>query len=86
VAVHVATSVTAARIYREHLSRVTPSCNRLGISLSKRIRHELVVKVNGKRRPRTCEALGRISADYSCARRAPAPITSPCPARPDEAR
>jgi hypothetical protein len=71
VAICVATSVAAARIYREDLPRVTPSCNRLGLSLSKRIRHELIVKINGKRRPQTCEALDRISADYSCARRAP---------------
>jgi hypothetical protein len=54
----VASSVAAARrIYREDLPRVTASRNRLGLSLSKRIRHRLVVKINGKRRPQTCEIL-----------------------------
>jgi hypothetical protein len=38
------TSVVAARIYREDLPRVTASHNRLGLSLSKRIRHGLVAK------------------------------------------
>jgi hypothetical protein len=82
----VATSVVAADIYREDLPRVTASHNRLGLSLSKHIRHELIAKINGKRRPRTCEALGWILVDYSCTRRAPAPIASPCAAPPDKAR
>jgi hypothetical protein len=73
----VATSVAAARIYREDLPRVTTSCNRLGLSLSKRIRHELVEKINGTRRPRGCETLCRILADYSRARRAPTPRPAP---------
>jgi hypothetical protein len=86
-------SVTATCIYREDLSRVTASHNRLGLSLdlprvtashnrldlslSKCIRHEPVAKINGKKRPCACEALGRISVGYSRARRAPAPIASP---------
>jgi hypothetical protein len=80
----VATSVAATRIYREDLPRVTTSCNRLGLSLSKRIRHELVEKINGTRRPRGCETLCRILADYSRARRAPVPIASPRHAPPGE--
>jgi hypothetical protein len=89
--VFVAISVAATRIYREDMPTVTASRNWLGLSLSKRIRHGLVAKINGKRRPRACEALGRILVDYSCTRRAPAPIASPChtprhaPPRPDEA-
>jgi hypothetical protein len=56
----VASSVAAARcIYREDLPRVTTSRNRLGLSLSKRIRHRLVVKINGKRRPQTYEVLAK---------------------------
>jgi hypothetical protein len=78
-------SVVVTHIYREDLPRVTMSYNRLGLSLSKHIRHELVEKINGKRRPLTCEALGRILMDYSHARRSPAPIASPRPARPGEA-
>jgi hypothetical protein len=73
----VASSVAAARIYREDMPKVTASHNRLGLSLSKRIRHGLKATINGKRKPWTCEALDRILVDYSCARRAPAPITSP---------
>jgi hypothetical protein len=73
-------------IYREDLPRVTTSCNQLDLSLSKRIRHGLIAKINGKRRPRACEALGWISADYSCARRAPAPIALPHHATPCHAR
>jgi hypothetical protein len=69
----ITTSVTVARIYRKDPPRVITSHNRLGLSLSKRIRHGLVAKINGKRKSRTCEALGRISADYSRASRAPAP-------------
>jgi hypothetical protein len=56
--------VAAARIYREDPPRVTASRNRLGLSLSKRIRHGLVAKINGKMRSQACEALGWISADY----------------------
>jgi hypothetical protein len=71
-----------------HIYRVTTSRNRLCLSLSKRIRHRLVTKINGKRRPQSCEALGRISMDYSCARHVHAPIASPrhAPPRPGEAR
>jgi hypothetical protein len=77
-------SMVAARIYREDWPRVTTSRNRVDLSLSKRIRHGLVAKINDKRKPRTCEALGRILMDYSCAHRALAPIasprlTTPCP-------
>jgi hypothetical protein len=43
--------MATARIYREDMPRVIASCNRLGLSISKRIRHELVAKINGKRRP-----------------------------------
>jgi hypothetical protein len=57
----VAISVAVARIYREDLSRVTASRNRLGLSLSKRIRHGLIAKINGKRRPRSCKALVLVS-------------------------
>jgi hypothetical protein len=38
------TSVAAAHIYREDLPRVKTSHNRLGLSLSKHIRHRLVAK------------------------------------------
>jgi hypothetical protein len=77
--------MAATRIYREDPPRVTTSRNLLGLSLPKRIRHELTEKINGKRMPRTCEALGRISVDYSRAHRAPTPIVTPHPAWPDEA-
>jgi hypothetical protein len=73
----VSCSIAAACIYRKDLPKVTTSRNRLGLSLSKRIIHSLVAKINDKRRLRTCEALGQISADYSHARRAPAPIALP---------
>jgi hypothetical protein len=59
----VTTSMAAARIYRKDPPRVTASHNQLGLSLSKRIRHGFVAKINGKRRPRTCEALGQISVN-----------------------
>jgi hypothetical protein len=59
--------------------------NRLCLSLSKRTRHELIVKINGKRRPRNYDALGQILVDYSCARHASAPIASPHPVRRGEA-
>jgi hypothetical protein len=36
--------VAAARIYREDLPRVIVSRNRLGLSLSKYIRHRLIAK------------------------------------------
>jgi hypothetical protein len=68
----------------EDLSRITTSRNRLGLSLSKRIRHGLVAKINGKRRPQACEALGQILVDYSRARRAPTPIASPRPGEASE--
>jgi hypothetical protein len=79
--------VAAVRIYREDLPRVTTSHNQVCLSLSKRIRHGLVAKINDKRRPQAREALSQISTDYSRARRAPAPIASPCLAtpRPSEA-
>jgi hypothetical protein len=77
----ITTSVTAARIYRKDMPRVTASCNRLDLSLSKRIRHGLVTKINGKRKSRTCEDLCPISVYYSHACRAPTTI-----APPDEAR
>jgi hypothetical protein len=49
-------SMVAARIYREDLPRVTTSYNRICLSLSKRIRHILIVKINDKRRFWTCKA------------------------------
>jgi hypothetical protein len=60
VFVHVTCSVVTVRIYKEDPSRITASHNRLGLSLWKRIRHRLIAKINGKRRPRTCEALSRV--------------------------
>jgi hypothetical protein len=77
----VTSSVVAARIYRKDLPSVTASRNQQGLSLSKRIRHGLVAKINGKRRLLTCEAFCQISTDHSRARRAPVPIASPHPAR-----
>jgi hypothetical protein len=77
----VSTSVVAAHIYREDSPGVTASRNQLGLFLSKRIRHGLIIKINDKRRPRTYEALGLISADYSRARRAPTPTAASGPAR-----
>jgi hypothetical protein len=50
VVVHVATAMVAIRIYRKDPPSVTASRNRLGLSLSKRIRHGLIAKLNGKRR------------------------------------
>jgi predicted deacetylase len=81
---YVAISVAAAHIYREDPPRVTASRNRLGLSLSKCIRHRLVVKINDKRRSWACEALGRISVDYSRARHAPTPIASAHPTQRGE--
>jgi hypothetical protein len=49
-------SVVAARIYMEGLPRVTTSYNRICISLSKRIRNVLIIKINDKRRFWTCKA------------------------------
>jgi hypothetical protein len=69
--------VTAKRIYREDSSRVTTSHNRLGLSLSKCIRHGLVAKINDKIKPQICEALGRISANHSLTCCVPVPIASP---------
>jgi hypothetical protein len=40
----VTSSMMAARIYREDLPRITASHNRLGLSLSKRIRRGLIEK------------------------------------------
>jgi hypothetical protein len=65
----VTTSMAATHIYREDMPRVTASRNRIALSLSKLIRHGLIAKLNGKRRPQTYESLGRILMDYSCARR-----------------
>jgi hypothetical protein len=79
VVVRCTRSVTAACIYRKDPPMVTASRNRLALSLSKRIRHGPVVKINGKRRSQTCEALGQILVNYSRIRRASAPITSPRP-------
>jgi hypothetical protein len=82
----VAHSVAVACIYREDPPRITASRNRLGLSLSKRIRHRLIAKINGKTKPRTCKALGRISVDHSHTCRAPVPIATPHHSRPDPAR
>jgi hypothetical protein len=83
----VATPVAATSIYREDPPRVTVSRNQLGLSLSKRIRHGLVAKINDKRRSWTCEALSRISANHSCASCARAHyLTLPRHARPGPAR
>jgi hypothetical protein len=86
VTVGVTTTVVATRIYREDPPMATTSHNRLGLSLSKCIRHGLVAKLNGKRRPWAYEALDWISVDYSCTRRAPPPITSPHHTTPRHAR
>jgi hypothetical protein len=55
-----------ARIYRKAQPRVTVSRNQLGIPLSKRIRHRIITKINGKGKSQNCEALDQISADHSC--------------------
>jgi hypothetical protein len=89
VVVRVASSVPAARIYREDPPRVIASRNQLGLFLSKRIRYRLVAKINGERRSRTCEALGQILADYSRARCASVPSphdATPYPTPPGEVR
>jgi hypothetical protein len=70
-------SMTTAHIYRESLTRVTTYRNRLGLSLSKHIRHRLITKINNKRKSLTSEALDRILTDHSHARHAPVPIASP---------
>jgi hypothetical protein len=57
VVVRIATIVAATHIYREDMSRVIVSHNRICLSLSKCIRHGHVAKLNSKRRPWTCEAL-----------------------------
>jgi hypothetical protein len=72
--------VVAARIYTEDLAKVTVSHNRLGLSLSKRIKYGLIAKINGKRKSQTYKALDQILTDHSRTHRAPAPITSPRPA------
>jgi hypothetical protein len=77
--------MVAAHIYREDSPRVTVSHNRLGLSLSKYIRHRLVAKIKGKRRLWAYEALDQISVDYSHARCAPVSIASPHHAPPSEA-
>jgi hypothetical protein len=46
-------SMAVVRIYREDLPTVIASYNRLGLSLSKHIRHGLVEKINYKRNLRT---------------------------------
>jgi hypothetical protein len=87
VVVLITTSVAVAHIYREDPPRVVASRNRLGLSLSKYIRHMLVTKIKDKRKPRTYEALGWILTDYSCAHHAPTPLprlTSPRYARSGE--
>jgi hypothetical protein len=76
VVVLITTSVAVAHIYREDPPRVIASRNRLGLSLSKYIRHMLVTKIKDKRKPQTYEALGWILTDYSCAHHAPTPIAS----------
>jgi hypothetical protein len=78
----VTSSVAAACIYREDSLRVTTSRNRLHLSLSKRIRYGLIVKINDKRRSRNYETLSRILVDYSHARCAPVP----CHATPRHGR
>jgi hypothetical protein len=83
---YIAISVTAAHIYGEDLLRVTASRNRLYLSLSNILEHGLVTKINGRRRSQACEVLDWISVDYSCARFAPAPITSPRLASPHPVR
>jgi hypothetical protein len=70
-------SMVAAHIYREDTPRIAATRNRLGLSLLKQIRYGLIAKINGKRKPQTCEALGRISVDHSHTHRAPTPIASP---------
>jgi hypothetical protein len=77
-------SVMTAHIYRKDLPRITTFDNRLDLSLSKRIRHKLIVKTNGKRKLWTYEALSQILPYHSCTRRAPMPIVSPRPVRPNE--
>jgi hypothetical protein len=74
-------SMVATRIYRKDLTRVTASRNLLGLSLSKRIRHGLIEKINCKMRPWTYEASGRIlgSRPSLC-------LATPRHALPDEAR
>jgi hypothetical protein len=70
-------SVVVARSYGEDPPRVTAFHNQLVLSLTKHIGHGLVAKINGKRRLRTYEALGQISANYSRTRRAPVPLLAP---------
>jgi hypothetical protein len=79
----VTTSMVSAHIYRDDPPRVTVSCNRLYLSLSKYIRHRLIAKINGKKRSWTCKALCQISVDYSCT--CCEPIAMPCHTTPGEA-
>jgi hypothetical protein len=82
----ITSSVMVTCIYKEDSSRVTIFCNRLDLSLLKYIIHELIVKIIGKRKSRTCEALRQILLDHSCTRRAPAPIALLHHATLDETR
>jgi hypothetical protein len=69
MAVRVTTILAAARIYREDPSRATASHNRLGVSLSKRIRQRLIAKLNGKSRSRTFGSdFDKLFTHTSCAR------------------
>jgi hypothetical protein len=69
MAVRVTTILAAARIYREDPSRATASHNRLGLSLSKRIRQGLIAKLNGKSRSRTFGSdFDKLFTHTSCAR------------------
>jgi hypothetical protein len=43
-------SVVTVRIYRKDPPRITTFHNQLDLSLLKRIRHELITKINGKRK------------------------------------
>jgi hypothetical protein len=66
---------------------VTIFHNRLGLSLSKCIKHGFIAKINDKKRSPNYEALSRISTDYSRARRTSAPsprLTTPHPTCPDQ--
>jgi hypothetical protein len=78
--------MVVARIYREDLSRVTASHNRLRLSLSKHIRHGLIAKINDKRKLWTYEALDPILMNYSYARRVIVSIASPHHVMPHPAR
>jgi hypothetical protein len=77
-------------IISEDSPRIKASRNRLGLSLSKRIRRGLTVKIDRKRKSRTYEALAWNLVEHSRARHAPMPIASPrratpCPTQQGEA-